>query len=136
MLMYSCEHDGIPFIFSLIQVSNLISQGIYGPRREKTCLQGFCQSEFQTDLLSYRDYLGNWNFTCTKFTYATFQKANNKGADQIARMRRLVWACFVRKYPKTGFLATRALNNVFHDLCLQVIFVLFPFSLICNMAIS
>ena len=36
-------------------------------------------------------------------TYGTFQKANNKGADQTARMRRLVWACVVRKHPKTGF---------------------------------
>ena len=26
-----------------------------GPRREKTCLRGFQQSEFQTSLLSYRD---------------------------------------------------------------------------------
>ena len=36
--------------------------------------------------------------------YDTFQKANNKGADQTARMRRLVCACVVRKHPKTGFL--------------------------------
>ena len=28
---------------------------IYGPRREKTCLRGFGQSEFQTSLYSYRD---------------------------------------------------------------------------------
>ena len=28
---------------------------LYGPRREKTCLQGVLQSEFQTSLLSYRD---------------------------------------------------------------------------------
>ena len=28
---------------------------LYGPRREKTCLRGFRQSEFQTNLLSYRD---------------------------------------------------------------------------------
>ena len=28
---------------------------IYGPRREKTSLQGFRQSEIQTSLLSYRD---------------------------------------------------------------------------------
>ena len=26
-----------------------------GPRREKTCLRGFRQSEIQTSLLSYRD---------------------------------------------------------------------------------
>ena len=40
-------------------------------------------------------------------TYYTFKKANNKGADQTARMRRLVCACVVRKPPKTGFLASR-----------------------------
>ena len=28
---------------------------IFGPRREKTCLWGFRQSEIQTSLLSYRD---------------------------------------------------------------------------------
>ena len=30
---------------------------------------------------------------------------NNKGADQTAQMRRLVYACVVRKPPQTGFLA-------------------------------
>ena len=29
----------------------------FGPGREKTCLRGFRQSEFQTSFLSYRDYL-------------------------------------------------------------------------------
>ena len=37
----------------------------------------------------------------------TFQKANNKGAHQTARMRRLVCACVVRKPSMTGFLASR-----------------------------
>ena len=35
------------------------------------------------------------------------KKANNKGADQTAQMRRLVCACVVPKPPKTGFLASR-----------------------------
>ena len=34
---------------------DLIVEVLYGPRREKTCLRGFRQSEFQTSLLSYRD---------------------------------------------------------------------------------
>ena len=38
----------------------------YGPRREKTCLRGFQQSEFRTSLLSYGDYLENLNFACSK----------------------------------------------------------------------
>ena len=79
----------------------------YGPRREKTCLRGFRHSEIQTSLPSYRDALENRNFTRGKFTYETYQKANNKGADQSARMRRLVCVCVVRKPPKTGFLALR-----------------------------
>ena len=72
-----------------------------GPRRDKTCLQGFRQSEAKTSFLSYRE---NGNFTCGKFRYDTLQKANNNGADQTARMRRLVRAFVVRKPPKTGFL--------------------------------
>ena len=78
-----------------------------GPRREETCLREFRQIGFQTSLLSYRDQLENLNFASNKFTYNTFQKANNKGTDQTARMRRLVCACVVCKPPKTGFLASR-----------------------------
>ena len=54
---------------------------------------GIPSSEIQTSLLSYRDNLENWNFTSAKFTYEIFQKTNDKGADQTARMRRLVCAC-------------------------------------------
>ena len=46
-------------------------------------------------------------FACSKFRYGTFQKANNKGADQSAQMRRLVCAFVARKPRKTGFLASR-----------------------------
>ena len=56
-----------------------------GPRHKKTSLRGFRQSEIQTRLLSYRDYLEKWNLTRSKFTYEIFQKANNKGADQTVR---------------------------------------------------
>ena len=38
---------------------------------------------------------------------------NNKGADQSARMRRLVCAFVVRIPPKTGFLASRPLWLLF-----------------------
>ena len=37
----------------------------------------------------------------------TFQKANNKGAYQTARIRRLICAFVVRKTPKTGSLTSR-----------------------------
>ena len=46
-------------------------------------------------------------FICSKSAYGTFIQANNKGADQTARMRRLVCVCVVCNSPKTGFLATR-----------------------------
>ena len=48
------------------------------------------------------------------FTYGTFRKVNNKGADQTARMRRLVCVCVVRKPPKTGFLRPRPILLWFH----------------------
>ena len=50
-------------------------QKINGPRREKTCLRGFRQSEIQTSLPSYRDALENRNFTRSKFTYETYKKS-------------------------------------------------------------
>ena len=109
-----CGFGGGPFLSFLPteihMVQPIIAHEIlvlitYGPRREKTCLQGFRKREFQTSLLSYTDWLENWNFTCSKFAYATYHKANNKGADQTARMHKLVCACVVRKPPKTGFLA-------------------------------
>ena len=62
---------------------------------------GFRQSETQTCPLSYRDQLENWKFASSKSIYNTFQKVNNKGTDQTAQMRRLVWAFVVRKPRKT-----------------------------------
>ena len=51
-------------------------------------------------------------FAGSMFRYDTFQKANNKGADQTARMRRLACDCVVRKPPKTGFLASRPILSL------------------------
>ena len=42
---------------------------------------------------------------------------NNKGADQTARMRRLVCTCVVRKPPKTGFLASRPIYRTSFFVC-------------------
>ena len=50
----------------------------------------------------------NWNFVCSKFRYITFQKANDTGADQTARMRRLVCAFVVRKPPDDRFSSVEA----------------------------
>ena len=73
------------------------------PRHDITYLQGFGLRGTQTSLLSYRDWLENWNFACRKFKYDTFQKANNKGAYPTAQMRSLVYAFVVRKSPSVGY---------------------------------
>ena len=67
--------------------SSIRSMPLFGPRLDKTCLRGFRQSEIQTSLLTYRDYLENCNFACSKLRYDTFRRANNKGADQTALIR-------------------------------------------------
>ena len=79
----------------------------YGSSRAKTCLRGFRKGKLKTSLLSYKDWLEIWNFARSEPRYNSFQYANNKGADQTARMRRLVCAFVVRKHTTTGFLATR-----------------------------
>ena len=77
---------------------------VYWPRRDLTGLRGFRKSETQISLLNHRDQLENSNFNCNKFRYDTFQKANNKDADQTARMRRLVWDFDFRKHRRQVFL--------------------------------
>ena len=96
-----------------------------GPQCDKTCLQGFRLSEIQASLLSYRHYVENGNLACSKLRYDTFQKANNKGADQSARMRRLVCACVVCKPRKTGFLASRPSYNINVTLSVKLSTVLY-----------
>ena len=39
------------------------------------------------------------HFTCSKFRYDTFQRVNNKGADRIAWVHRLVYTFIVRNPP-------------------------------------
>ena len=41
--------------------------------REKICLRGFWQSDIQTNLLSCRDELENWNVARSTSRYYTFQ---------------------------------------------------------------
>ena len=71
----------------------------------------------QTSLLSYRKQLENEISLVA--SYVTFQNANNQGADQTARMRRLVCACVVSKPPKTGFLASRPIYNLQFDVFMK-----------------
>ena len=74
---------------------------------QKPVFGGFEKSEAQTSLLSYTDKLEFGNFAGGKLEYGIFRKANNKDADQTARMHRLVCAFVVRKPPMTGFFASR-----------------------------
>ena len=89
---------------------------LYGMWRQRTCLQGFWQSEITTSLLSYRDYLENWNFVHNKLRHDTFQEANNKDPDHSAWMHRLVCAFDIRK-PKEGFSSVEAyiMNVLIHS---------------------
>ena len=57
----------------------------------------------------------NRSFACSKFTYGSFQKANNKGADQTAWMRRLACACVVRN-PEDRFSRDEAHYFIYCDL--------------------
>ena len=45
----------------------------------------------------------SWNSGYNKYGYYTIQAANNKGADQTARMRRLICAFVVRIWQKQVF---------------------------------
>ena len=54
-------------------IDHIIMVLIIWPCHEETCLRDFQQSQVQTSLLSYRDYLENRNFARKKSRYDTFQ---------------------------------------------------------------
>ena len=74
----------------------------YEPRREKTCLWGlkvslkpFSSANETSKKIEISPVLS--------FSNDTFEKSNNKGADQSARMCRLVCAFVVRKLQRQDF---------------------------------
>ena len=69
----------------------------------------FRQRETQTSFLS---------FSCGKFRYNTFQKANDKGSDQPAQMCRLVSPFFVHK-PEDRFSLIEAHISIDPDIKMQ-----------------
>ena len=85
------------------QIKSTIVQMTYEPRHEKTCLRGLRPVKTQTGLLSWWDELGSWNFGYSKQRYYTVQAVNNKGADQTARMHRLICTFVVRIWHKQVF---------------------------------
>ena len=74
-------------------------------RHENTWLRGLRPGKTQTSLRSHRSWVEAWNFW-----YYTIPAANNKGADQTARMHRLSYAFVVRIWHKKVF-SYRGTNN-------------------------
>ena len=93
-----CYNDFIPCLVALHHDVLL-----YQPRHEKTCLRGLRSGMTQTGLLGYRDEGEAWNFGFSKYRKCTIQAAKKKGADQTARMRRLICAFVVGIWHKQVF---------------------------------
>ena len=77
-LLYLNSRKGSYCSPGLRPFNEFLSLRVNWSRREKTCLPGFRQREFQTSLLSYRDKLENRNFNCSKFTYNTTKNGITK----------------------------------------------------------
>ena len=76
------------------------------PIKRKCVFKSLRPGNIQTSLLSYRDYLESCNFGSRNKRYYTIQGANNRSADQTARMRSLICAFVVRIWHKTHFRMT------------------------------
>ena len=57
---------------------------------------GFMTKRYSTQSPKLQRLARKLRFRCSKLRYGAFQRANNKGADQTARMRRLVCPFVVR----------------------------------------
>ena len=87
--------------------SEFFRVGTYVPRCEKPVVRVSVKASFK--LVSSATET-SWKIEIlpvARLKYGTFRNVNDKGADQTARMRRLVCACVVCKHPKRGFLALR-----------------------------
>ena len=82
------------------------------PRHEKTCLRSLRSGKTQTGLRSHRNYVEAWNFGYRNWRYYTIHAANNKGADQAARMRRVICAFVVRIWHKQVFSWRGSYNKI------------------------
>ena len=73
----------------------LLRRLIFEPRHEKTCLRGLRPAKTQTDLLYFRSYqescfgyYSKYERIGITYTLSKLKAANNKGADQTARMQK------------------------------------------------
>ena len=73
---------------------------------QEFCFYNLKRYSIKTNTFHYNSLLPLQRIADTWMSVKVPYGVNNKGADQSARMRRLVCACDVRKPPKTGFLAT------------------------------
>ena len=80
-----------------------MSHDIIGPLREKTCLRVFLTKRDSNKSPHLQRLARKLKFHLWQVYIWYFAKSDNKGADQTARMRRLVCACVVRQLPEDRF---------------------------------
>ena len=113
-ILVSPPLQGVRVVWAWVFEHWMVMLHIKWASSRQTCLRGFWQSKTQNSLPSYGQ-LEKWNFGWSKLDNYAFQIENNKGADQTARMRRLVCAIVFRKPPKTGFLMSRPKKSKYYD---------------------
>ena len=105
--------DALSFFLGIFFLTTLDCLVSYGPRCEKNCFRGwggggcFDKECFKSVSSAKETSLKIEISPAASLHMILSKKQKKKGADQTARMRRLVCACVVHKPPKTGFLASR-----------------------------
>ena len=105
--------DALSFFLGIFFLTTLDCLVSYGPRCEKNCFRGgggggggFDKECFKP-VSSAKETSLKIEISPAASLHMILSKKQKKGADQTARMRRLVCTCVVHKPPKTGFLASR-----------------------------
>ena len=108
--------DALSFFLGIFFLTTLDCLVSYGPHCEKNCFRGWrgggggggCfDKECFKPVSSAKETSLKIEISPAASLHIILSKKQKKGADQTARMRRLVCACVVHKPPKTGFLASR-----------------------------
>ena len=107
--------DALSFYLGIFFLTTLDCLVSYGPRCEKNCFRwwggggggGCFDKECFKPVSSAKETSLKIEISPAASLHMILSKKQKKGADQTARMRRLVCACVVHKPPKTGFLASR-----------------------------
>ena len=104
--------DALSFFLGIFFLTTLDCLISYRPRCEKNCFRGWggegCfDKECFKPVSSAKETSLKIEISPAASLHMILSKKQKKGADQTARMRRLVCAYVVHKPPKTGFLASR-----------------------------